>query len=144
EHDTGAHALHVRFPLLHLPPGQRVSATRSGATKRILGPIAFIPVTLTVRAGRSATVLIEAAGEGADLVQPNTALLAWIEQQTKVRFKDLFADDEGQEPWRELNELVAQVAKAFELPAPALAEGQPLVATPRAEEADAHQGKILL
>src|SRR5581483_1005610 len=76
EQDTGARALHVGFPLLHLPPGQRASATRSGATKRILAPIAFVPVTLTVKVGRSPQVVLEVAA-GADPVVPNTALLAW-------------------------------------------------------------------
>lgn len=144
EQDTGAHALHVGFPLLHLPPGQRAAPTRSGATKRILAPVAFIPVTLTVKVGRSQSVLIEAAGEGADLVQPNTALLAWIEQQTQVRFKDLFQDDEGKEPWREVDELVAQVAKALELAPPPPIEGQPIGPTPRSDEDDARSAGIVM
>src|SRR5581483_11601242 len=144
EQDTGARALHVGFPLLHLPPGQRASATRSGSQKRVLAPVAFIPVALTVKAGRAPSVLIESAGEGQDLVQPNTALLAWIEQETRTRFQDLFADEAGEEPWREIRELVALVAKALELAAPPLEGSEALAPVPRADEEAARSPGILL
>ena len=43
EQDTGAHVLHVGFPLLQLPPGKLAGATKSGAHKRVLAPVAFVP-----------------------------------------------------------------------------------------------------
>jgi hypothetical protein len=143
EQDTGAHVLHLGFPLLHLPPGKRAAPSRSGAQKRVLAPIAFVPVSLTVKSGRSPQVVLEAAGEGVDLVQPNTALLAWIEQQTGVRTPELFADEEGKDPWREISELVAYVAKVFELEVPALGPEKPLVATPRSDDDDAKEAGIV-
>src|SRR5262249_5229826 len=112
EQDTGAHVLHVGFPLLHLPPGQRLAPTRWGAAKRILAPLAFVPVSLTVKAGAAPQVILEAAG--VDRVLPNTALLAWIRQQTGVRSEEP-REEEGEAAWAALGELVGQVAKVFEL-----------------------------
>lgn len=142
EQDTGAHVLHVGFPLLHLPPGPRDK--RGFGTRRILAPIAFIPVRLTLKKGRAPSVELEGAEEGVDRVTPNTALLAWLEQQTGHRFGELFADDEGTDPWRELNGLVAEVAKALELPAPAPFAADTLLSpVPRSEEESAAQSAIL-
>jgi hypothetical protein len=142
EQDTGAHVLHVGFPLLHLPPGPKDK--RGFGTRRILAPIAFIPVSITLKKGRAPSVELAGAEEGVDRVAPNTALLAWIEQQTGHRFGELFADEEGAAPWRELNELVAAVAKALELPTPApFAADTPLSPVPRSEEESAAQAAIL-
>ncbi|QSQ20826.1 DUF4011 domain-containing protein [Pyxidicoccus parkwayensis] len=133
EQDTGAHVLHVGFPLLHLPPGAKDK--RGFGTRRVLAPIAFIPVRLTVKKGRTLSVELEGAEEGVDRVAPNTALLAWVEQQTGQRFGELFADEEGTDPWRELNELVAAVAKALDLPAPSpFSATTPLSSVPRSDE----------
>jgi hypothetical protein len=129
EQDTGAHVLHVGFPLLHLPPGERLGPTRSGATKRILAPIAFVPVSLTVKAGAAPQVVLEAAGP--DRVLPNTALLAWIRQQTGVKPPEA-TDDDGREPWALLSELISHVAKVFEVDAGAVGAGKTLVPAPRA------------
>jgi hypothetical protein len=122
ENDTGVHVLNLGFPLLSLPPGSFNSGgggSRSG-TKRILAPIAFVPITLSLKRGTSPTVELACRGEGVDLVMPNTALLAWIEQQTgRLQTNDLFADDEGEDPWREICDLVAHVAKAMNLDPPA-------------------------
>ena len=46
-------------------------------------------------------------GEGTDRVIPNTALLAWLEQQTGKPARDLFNDEQGEDPWRELRDLVS-------------------------------------
>ncbi len=141
EHDTGAHALHVGFPLLQLPPGQRVAATRSGATKRILAPIAFVPVTLTVKSGRAPQVVLEVAA-GADRVLPNTALLAWIRQQTGTKAPE-DKEDVGGDPWQTLRELVAHVARVFALEPIEVGPALALAPVPRAEEADAQGARIL-
>ncbi|GHG86805.1 AAA domain-containing protein [Comamonas sp. JC664] len=134
EQDTGAHVLHVGFPLLHLPPGAKDK--RGFGTRRILAPIAFVPVRLTLKKGRVPSVELEGAEAGVDRVTPNTALLAWLEQQTGQRLGDLFADETGEEPWRELNELVAAVCKALELPAPAaFTQETPLAPIPRNDDA---------
>jgi hypothetical protein len=135
EHDTGAHVLHLGFPLLCLPPGKLAAATKSGSLKRILAPVAFVPVKLAVKAGGTRQVSLVAAGEGADRVLPNTALLAWIEQQTGTRFPELFADEEGKAPWREIHELSLRVTEALGLAAPAeLGPDLAIVPTPRADE----------
>src|SRR4051794_38018215 len=84
EQDTGAHVLHVGFPLLSLPPGSFAisRSSASTATKRVLAPVAFVPVSVVVKRGASQSVEITCKGEGTDRVMPNTALLAWLEQQT--------------------------------------------------------------
>ncbi|MFE8598470.1 AAA domain-containing protein [Archangium violaceum] len=134
EQDTGAQVLHVGFPLLHLPPNTKDSRGFT-STKRVLAPIAFIPVRLTLKKGRTPGLELESAADGADRVMPNTALIAWVERQTGKRLGELFADESGQDPWRELNELSTAVANALELPAPApLSAETPLSPTPRSED----------
>src|SRR5690349_21003260 len=46
ENDTGVHVLHIGFPLLSLPPGS--FGLQRSFTRRILAPLAFISVSLTV------------------------------------------------------------------------------------------------
>ncbi len=116
--DTGVHVLNVGFPLLSVPAGY-VSA-RSNSSRRILAPIAFIPIQITAKTGLNPSIRLECYGEGADLVVPNTALLAWLEQQTGKSTIDLFADEEGVDPWRELRELVGYVCQTLNLAVPAL------------------------
>jgi hypothetical protein len=117
ENDTGVHALSIGFPILSLPPGTFGGASRS--SKRILAPIAFIPVSLSLKAGTSPSVELACRNGGADRVVPNTALLSWIEQQTgKPPKAELFDDEEGVDPWREITELAKHVADAMHLPAP--------------------------
>ncbi|HSP79295.1 MAG TPA: DUF4011 domain-containing protein, partial [Myxococcaceae bacterium] len=143
EQDTGAQVLHIGFPLLHLPPDAKQQRGFAG-TRRVLAPIAFIPVRLTLKKGRTPCVELESAADGVDRVMPNTALLAWVERQTGQRLGDLFADEAGQEPWRELNELVSAVARALELPLPApFTPDTPLSPTPRAED-DTSTGSSIL
>ncbi|WP_338871637.1 AAA domain-containing protein [Myxococcus stipitatus] len=142
EQDTGAHVLHIGFPLLHLPPNPKDK--RGFGTRRVLAPIAFVPVRITVKKGRSPAVELEGAEDGVDRVAPNTALLAWLEQQTGQRFSNLFADETGAEPWREVQELVALVAKALELPAPALFTAETLLSpVPRTDEDGETRASIL-
>jgi len=57
-----------------------------------LAPIAFIPIALALKRGASPTIELTCRGEGVDLVMPNTALLAWLEQQTgKLHAAEIFA-----------------------------------------------------
>ena len=117
EQDTGTHALHIGFPLLSLPAGSGSGAGRS-LSRRVLAPIAFIPVTIAVRTGASPVVEIAGKGEGVDRVMPNTALFAWLEQQIGVPFAETNPDEKGDQPWREIDELVRHVAEALKLPVP--------------------------
>lgn len=84
EQDTGAHVLHVGFPLLSLPPGAG-SLTSAFGTKRLLAPIAFVPVSLEVRSGAQHVIAINGLHDGADFLVPNEALFAWLERQTGQR-----------------------------------------------------------
>src|SRR5687768_10068551 len=58
EQDTGVHVLNLGFPLLSLPPGAVQTRHGGGATRRVLAPVAFIPVTVTVKRGATQTVEI--------------------------------------------------------------------------------------
>lgn len=83
EQDTGAHVLHVGFPLLSLPPSSGASGKPGmGGSKRLLAPIAFISVSLEMRAGPNPVVAIEGLHDGALFLVPNEALFAWLERQT--------------------------------------------------------------
>jgi len=134
EQDTGVHALHVGYPILSLPPGLR-------GTRRVLAPIAFVPVSLTVNTSRRPGVEFACRGRGVDLVVPNAALLAWLERETGEVVEELFEDEEGEDPRREIRELVALVTERLGLPD--AARGEPgggdelpgaLRAVPRAED----------
>lgn len=83
EQDTGVHVLHVGFPLLSLPAsGAAAARLGSGGSKRLLAPIAFISVSLELRAGPNPVVAIEGLHDGAQFLVPNEALFAWLERQT--------------------------------------------------------------
>jgi hypothetical protein len=133
ENETGSQVLHVGFPLLHIPAAG--AKTRFGASRRILAPVAFIPVKLSVKRGKGASITIECTGEGPDRVIGNPALLAWLEQQTREKVGELFNDMEGEDPWREINELAALVAKRLELPDPErLGPETPVFAAPTGDD----------
>jgi hypothetical protein len=113
--DTGVHALALGFPLLTMPPG----TLGKEMSRRVIAPIAFIPVEITVTRGVNTSVEISCFGDGVDRVVPNVALFAWLEQLTGR--KDLmraFEDERGNKPLREIIMLVAAAAKALELAAP--------------------------
>ena len=140
--DTGVHALQIGFPLLSLPPG--TFGGRAGvASRRILAPLAFVPVTLTLKAGRAPSAELACQGNGADRVVPNAALLAWLEQQTGQPLANPYADPDGTDPWREIAELTRAVAQRVEMPVPELftADTMPedldLLSTPRSDEDEA-------
>ncbi len=140
--DTGVHALNIGFPLLSLPPG--TFGGRAGvASRRILAPIAFVPVTLTLKAGRSPTAELACQAGGADRVVPNVALLAWLEQQTGHPLANPYEDPAGEDPWREIAELTRAVAKQVDVPVPELfaadvpPEELDLLPTPRSDADEA-------
>jgi AAA domain/REase_MTES_1575/Protein of unknown function (DUF4011) len=116
EDDTGVYVLNLGFPLLSLPPG--FASPRGQGTRRILAPIAFIPVSLTVTSGAGGSVRLECKGDEIDRVVPNEALLAWLEQQTGKSRPDLFSDEEGTHPWGEIADLVRHVAGLLDIPTP--------------------------
>ncbi len=49
ENDTGVHVLSIGFPLLSLPPG--ASGIQRGFSRRIVAPLAFVSLNLTVKTG---------------------------------------------------------------------------------------------
>lgn len=139
EDDTGVYVLNLGYPLLSLPPG---SVGGGFGTRRVLAPIAFIPVSLTVKAGASPSIELACKEGEVDRVMPNEALLAWLEQQTgKAQPANLFEDDEGVAPWKEICGIVAHVCSALNVATPeAFAVGElpasvPVVASPRADDA---------
>jgi hypothetical protein len=152
EQDTGVHVLNIGFPLLSMPPGF-AKARRGGAggfqSRRIVAPIAFLPVTLDVSTGAKVTVEIACKGQGVDLVRPNIALLSWLEGQTGIRTPELFEDTDAEDPWREITGLVAHVAKSLGLPVPevfsnkdGLGDAFRLEPAPRSDD-DTEQGRLL-
>ena len=114
QNDHGESALFVGFPLLWLP---RADLLKSGAGReaRVLAPLAFVPASLEVRRGGRPGAVISCLGEGADLLIPNPALAAWIEQQTGQSADELFADHEGAGPWREVSEIIAWIRQTLDL-----------------------------
>lgn len=132
QHDHGEHALFIGFPFISLPPVEDRQGFRS---HRILAPLLLLPVNLTVRRGPGAGLTVTAAADGADLLQPNPALLAWIEQQTGATTEDLFSDEAGEEPWREIAGVLELVARAAGLPnGPAFDASTVLQPLPRTDE----------
>jgi hypothetical protein len=138
EEDTGVHVLNIGFPLLSLPAtgmGKRFGG------RRILAPLAFIPVALRVQGGTSPSIEIECQSDEVDRVVPNEALLSWLEQQTGKAFESAFSDEEGTNPWREIAEIVRHAAKVLEIAVPAefageqMPESFALVDAPKAEDA---------
>lgn len=129
ERETGTQVLFVGYPLLQLPPrkGPR------GEGRRVLAPVAFIPVSLEVVAGVRSAVTLTSTGLGPEKVVPNPALMAWLEQQTG---RSPLTQPEGESeaaPWVELQALTDRVAAALELPTLALNGGEAMAAVPRRE-----------
>jgi hypothetical protein len=147
EQDTGVHVLSVGFPLLSLPPGT-FGGNRGLATRRVMAPIAFVPVNVVVQSGAKMGVELSCRGDGTDLIVPNASLLAWLEQQTGVAPKELFADDEGEDPWREICELVKHVGTLVDVAPPAIfdpakrPETLALAPAPKADEDEAGRSII--
>ncbi|MDF9832004.1 hypothetical protein M2103_000208 [Ereboglobus sp. PH5-5] len=117
--DYGEQALYIGFPLLSIPARDENHGSRARSRgARILAPLALVPVNLTVRRDTRPGISISTSGNGADLVQPNPALMAWIEQKTGADTDELFADDNAEAPWREITDIINLVAKAAGIPLP--------------------------
>ncbi|MBU6412688.1 MAG: DUF4011 domain-containing protein [Planctomycetes bacterium] len=117
EQDTGVYILNLGFPLLSLPPGLgTVQGTPS--TRRVLAPLAFMPIVVEITAGTTTRVTLSCASEDIDRVHPNESLLAWIEQSTGKAITLSDHDEKGQNPWQEICHIVAHVCKALEISAP--------------------------
>ncbi|HWE94868.1 MAG TPA: AAA domain-containing protein [Tepidisphaeraceae bacterium] len=140
EQDTGVSVLNVGFPLLSLPPGA-LGAGAAPGSRRVLAPIAFIPVAVTVKRGATQSVELACKGEGVDLVMPNTALLAWLEQQAGKPPAELDGDEEGTHPWREICDIVRGVCRTLDIDVPE-AFVPPVIEspapTPRSHDAGGH------
>lgn len=106
--DHGEQALFLGFPLLSLPASGRDSDFRSS---RILAPLAFVPLDLSVRKAGRPGVSLKATGEGADLLVANPALMTLLEQQTGEDSEALFTDENAEDPWREIVEILQFVFK---------------------------------
>jgi hypothetical protein len=114
--DHGESCLALGFPLVSLAPAADEAGGRPGS--RILAPLLLMPVNLQVRTASRPGVTIEAVGEGADLLVANPALIAWLERQTGKAVGEIYLDEEAADPWREVEELLAQINQLLELPAP--------------------------
>ena len=115
EQETGENALYLGYPLLHVPAG---IAAIGGASPRILAPVALLPVGLVVKRGAKSSVTLAGKGAGVDKVIANFPLLAWLEQQTGRDTSELFVDEDGSQPWREINELVKLLAECLHVAIP--------------------------
>lgn len=132
QRDTGTAALYIGYPLLHLP---EIAARGGFGSKRLLAPLAFIPVKLEVATGSRPGVTIKsAAAGGGDRVIANVALKTWIERQTGKSYPELFQDDEGNDPLREIAELALHVAETVGIKEAPKLEGWPVVGVPETKE----------
>lgn len=139
ENDTGVYVLNVGFPILSLPPG---GGTTGAVGRRVLAPLAFVPVSVMVRAGSTPVIELACKEDEVDRVMPNEALLAWLEQQTgKPRPETLYPDEEGRDPWKEIRGLVAHATSllGIAMPEAFASDTMPLAielaAIPRADDA---------
>jgi len=63
-------------------------------------------------------VTLDCKNEGSELVVPNTALLAWLEQQTGKEAAETEGDETGMKPWQEIANIVRRVASLMGVPVP--------------------------
>ncbi|MEO1084108.1 MAG: AAA domain-containing protein, partial [Acidobacteriota bacterium] len=109
--ETGVEALDIGYPILSLPPG-----TASRGKRRILAPVALVSCSITVRTAGRAGVDLACRARDVERVVPNAALFAWLSRELGTQPPDdLFADEAGEEPWRELRELTRLVADWLDL-----------------------------
>ncbi|PTY02062.1 DNA helicase [Verrucomicrobia bacterium LW23] len=141
--DHGEQALFVGYPLLSIPvqgSGQRGFASGSG---RILAPIAFTAVNLSVRREAKPGVTLQAVGETADWVIPNPALMAWLEQRTGEDTDDLFGGENAEkDAWRTLEAIVKWVCRAAEVDYVPFTAETKLLPVPKTD--DLPKGKAVL
>lgn len=127
EQDTGVRALQIGFPLLSLPPGMFGGQTGNAPSRRVLAPIAFIPLSMAVKtAGQHAVDL--ARREDEEAVVPNLALLAWLERESGRPLSELLNsaasaavnDQLGADTWTDITALVRAVADVVEVAIPGM------------------------
>jgi hypothetical protein len=121
ENDTGVHVLQIGFPLLSMPPGK---SGKFGLSRRIMAPLAFVSLSMTVKGGPTPTVLLECRNQGADLVVPNVALLSWLQQQTGEEIGELLEDPTGEKPWQEIVAIARRVCELAHVALPAAIAGE--------------------
>ena len=132
EQETGENALYIGYPLISIPP---ISKGLDKPTTRILAPVALIAVDLLVKSGNTQSVKISTKGSGTDLVVANFPLLSWLEQQTGVDTSELFTDEEGTQPYKEINEIVKILAEALKVTIPSeFSPESGLVSVPKTEQ----------
>lgn len=132
--DHGENALFVGFPLVSIPSSSGRGGREGFQTKNLLAPVLLAAVNLRVRQGSRAGVTIEAAGEGGELIIPNPALLAWIEQQTGESTDAVLDADDADDPWREVRDTLSLVIRAAGIAgATDFGPDTPLQAVPRSE-----------
>ena len=132
--DHGENALFIGFPLVSIPASSGRGGRNGFQTKNLLAPVLLAPVNLRVRQGSRAGMTIEAAGEGGDLVVPNPALLAWIEQQTGENTDAVLDADDAKDPWREVRDTLELVIRATGLVGAAeFGPDTPLQSVPRTD-----------
>jgi hypothetical protein len=131
EKDTGVTVLNIGFPLLSLPPGA-LGGGNSSATRRVLAPLAFIPVSIGGSRGIAPSIELACNKEGSERVRVNDALIAWLEQQTGNAPAEADIDEEGGHPWREICEIVHNVGKVLDIPVPEMFQAPPPTDAPPA------------
>lgn len=136
EQDTGVDVLHVGFPLLHVPPGT------GGLTRRILAPLALLPVSIELKTRPRPAMRLACRADQMDRIIPNPSLFAWLEQSDKAAPAELLEDDGSREPWDEIVALSRWIADAFGVELPAIfntpelpsSDWFDLVAAPKADD----------
>ena len=108
--DHGEQALFLGFPILSLPPGKGSDAGMRSS--RVLAPVFLMPLEIAVRRAARRGITFRSTGEDSDLLVPNPALMTLLEQQTGQDAEELFADENGDDPLREINQVIAYVARA--------------------------------
>lgn len=134
EQETGENALYIGYPFISIPPGNDLIGAGS-PNPRVIAPLALIAVSMSVKRGAVQSVKLAARSDGVDLIIPNYPLLAWLENQTGHPIPEIFADDEGSEPYREIAEIVQVAAKMLQIESPTeLAPETPFDAIPKADQ----------
>jgi hypothetical protein len=139
QQETGVNALCLGFPIISFPPKSDGDRT----LKRVLSPVLFVPIDMAVRSGRGQSLTLSCAEGGINRVLPNPGLLVWIEKQTGRKIKDLFEDENGEDPWREIMEVLNAVCSALELPVFSMSPDITLTSIPKTDSDDLQQPAIL-
>ncbi|MFN0128568.1 MAG: AAA domain-containing protein [Verrucomicrobiales bacterium] len=131
--DHGESCLAIGFPLVSMPSSSDEGLARGSS--RLLAPMLLMPVHLQVRTGSRAGVTLECAAEGADRLVANPALVAYLERQTGKSLGEVFPDEGALDPWREVKEVLDQMARLLDLPAaPEFLPATPLAPVPTTDQ----------